>query len=205
MPGRVAAMIALVQVAACTGGQGSAGGPGLDGLGDALYTLPPLSTGERDTVRLVAGEYRRRYDESSATLRRVFLSGLVARGELDGRVGEDAAVILVDQPGGSGTFHHLAALMRRADGWESPAAVFLGDRIRIDSLSIQSDDGTISVTFRTRAEGAPMAAEPTVTQTRRYRMAGDSLARVERRESIPADGPRQVGRLDRRPCQSPGG
>lgn len=190
MLGRIAgAVILLAQAAACAGDQPPAGDSGLEAPnaspGDALYTLPPLSTGEQDTVRLVAGEYTRRYDESSATVRRVFLSDFVAGGELDGRAGEDAAVILVDQPGGSGTFYYLAALMRRGEGWESPTAVFLGDRVRIDSLSIESDDGEIAVTFRTRAEGVAMAGEPTVTQTLRYRVVAGSLARVDEGKTRP--------------------
>lgn len=190
MLGRIAgAVILLAQAAACAGDRPPAGDSGLEAPnanpGDALYTLPPLTTGEQDTVRLVAGEYTRRYDESSATVRRVFLSDFVAGGELDDRAGEDVAVILVDQPGGSGTFYYLAALMRRGEGWESLTAVFLGDRIRIDSLSIDSDDRAIAVTFRTRAEGVAMAGEPTVTQTRRYRAVTGSLARVDEGETRP--------------------
>ena len=173
------AVIVLAQAAACAGDRPPADDSGLDAPGEALYTLPPLSTGEPDTVRLVGGEYRHRYDESAATVRRVSLTGLVARGELDGRPGEDAAVILIDQPGGSGTFYYLAALMRRGEGWESVTAAFLGDRIRIESLSIGSEDRLVSVTFRTRAEGAAMAAEPTVRQTRHYRLVAGSLVGVD--------------------------
>ena len=184
MLGRIAcAGILLAQAAACTGDRPPAGDRGLeaprDDLRNTLYTFPPYTTGEQDTVRLVAGEYTHRYEESAATVRRVSLSDFVARGELDGRAGDDAAVILVDMPGGSGTFYYLAALTRREVGWESPTAVFLGDRIRIDSLSIESDDGVIEVTFRTRADGVPMAGQPTVVQTRRYRVVAGSLTRVD--------------------------
>ena len=184
MLGRVVgAAIVLAQAAACTGDQPPAGNGGHDipgdTLGDALYTLPPLSTGEPDTVRLVGGEFLHRYAESAATVRRVSLSGFVARGELDGNPGEDAAVILIDEPGGSGTFYYLAALVRREEGWESVTAVLLGDRIRIESLSIDSEDTEVSVTLLTRAEGVAMAAEPTVSQTRHYRAVAGSLVQVD--------------------------
>ena len=188
MLGRVVStMIVLAHGAACTGEQPPAGDSGRDStggapgntLGDALYTLPPLPTGEPDTVRLANGEYVHRYDESAATVRRVSLSGFVARGELDGNPGEDAAVVLIDQPGGSGTFYYLAALVRKGEGWESVTAVLLGDRIRIESLSIDSDDTEVSVTFLTRAEGVAMAAEPTVSQTQHYRAVAGSLVQVD--------------------------
>jgi hypothetical protein len=180
-------MIVLAHGAACTGDQPPAGDSGRDStggapghtLGDALYTLPLLSNGEPDTVRLVGGEYLHRYDESAATVRRVSLSDFAARGELDGNPGEDAAVILIDQPGGSGTFYYLAALVRRGEEWESVTAVFLGDRIRIESLTIDSDVREISVTLRTRAEGVAMAAEPTVVQTQSYRVVAGALVQAD--------------------------
>lgn len=194
MLGRVVStMIVLAHGAACTGDQPPAGDSGRDSMGvapgntldEALYTLPPLSTGEPDTVRLVGGEYLHRYDESAATVRRVSLSDFAARGELDGNPGEDAAVILIDQPGGSGTFYYLAALVRREEGWESVTAVFLGDRIRIESLTIDSDVREISVTLRTRAEGVAMAVEPTVVQTQSYRVAAGALVRADRGDTGP--------------------
>lgn len=194
MLGRVVStMIVLAHGAACTGDQPPAGDSGRDSTGvapgntldEALYTLPPFSTGEPDTVRLAGGEYLHRYDESAATVRRVSLSDFVARGELDGNPGEDAAVILIDQPGGSGTFYYLAALVRGGEGWEGVPAVFLGDRIRIESLSIDSDDREISVTLRTRADGVAMAVEPTVVQTQSYRVAAGALVQADRGDTGP--------------------
>lgn len=194
MLGRVVStMIVLAHGAACTGDQPPAGDSGRDSMGvapgntldEALYTLPPLSTGEPDTVRLVGGEYLHRYDESAATVRRVSLTDFAARGDLDGYAGEDAAVILIDQPGGSGTFYYLAALVRRGEGWESVTAVFLGDRIRIESLSIDSDVREISVTLRTRADGVAMAVESTVVQTQSYRVAAGALVRADRGDTGP--------------------
>lgn len=179
MLGRIVAIVIVLAAAACSGDQPPADEEGAYTLGDALYTLPPLSTGEPDTVRLVDGEYLQRYDESAATVRRVTLSDFVARGKLDGNPSEDAAVILIDQPGGSGTFYYLAALVRSGEGWESVTAVLLGDRIRIESLSVDSEDREVSVTFLTRAAGVAMAAEPTVRQTRHYRAVAGSLVQLD--------------------------
>lgn len=192
MLGRVVGtVLILAQPAACSRDHPPAGDSGRDipgnPLDDALYTLPPLSTGEPDTVRLVGGEYLHRYDESAATVRRVTLSDFVVRGELDGNPGEDAAVVLIDEPGGSGTFYYLAALMRREEGWEGVTAVLLGDRIRIESLAIDSDDREVSVTLRTRAEGVAMATEPTVGLTRRYRAVAGSLVQVTEGTPVPTN------------------
>ena len=144
-----------------------------DGPENAVYRL------DRDTIRLTGGEYRQRYDEGSATIRVVLLSDFVAHGDLYGDGTEDAAVILIDDPGGSGTFYWLAALSRREGGYDNVATEFLGDRIRIESLRIDSAEREIVVELLTRPEGVAMAEAPTVPERRRYVIAGGSLVAVD--------------------------
>lgn len=76
------------------------------------------------------------------------------------------AAILVDSPGGSGTFYYLIGGMQK-DGKEIYSKpVLLGDRVKIESVSVfdpgKDDNGVIEVKYLDRSQGASMAAEPTV-------------------------------------------
>lgn len=94
-----------------------------------------------------------------------------AFGDLDGDGATDAAVIIVDQPGGSGSFYYVAVLM---SGTTTPAQTsLLGDRIAIDSLS--AAHGRIVVSTLDRRFDEPLAAVPTVPVTHTFAVAGGSL------------------------------
>ena len=113
----------------------------------------------------------------SATKTRISLGEEQAAGDLNGDGAKDAAVTLVADPGGSGTFTYLAAVINQEGVARPIASVFLGDRIVVKSLAIQS--GEIVVTLLTRKPDEPMAAEPTVEVTRKFRLQGDELVEAE--------------------------
>jgi hypothetical protein len=48
----------------------------------------------------------------------------------------DTVVILVNQPGGSGTFYYLAALLNTTAGLTVTPAVLLGDRIKVNAVRL---------------------------------------------------------------------
>jgi len=95
-------------------------------------------------ARLVNGEYREPVASGSATETVVKLTHHITFGKLDGK--EVAAVILVTDPGGSGTFYDLALLVKGPEGWTNQEVAFLGDRIKIHSLAITNDGIMISIT-----------------------------------------------------------
>jgi heat shock protein HslJ len=96
-------------------------------------------------VQLVNGEYREPAAPGSATEIVVRLTDAIAFGKLDGR--EAAAVILVTHPGGSGTFHDLALLLKGPQGWIHQDIAFLGDRTKIHSLTIANDAIVVDMTL----------------------------------------------------------
>ena len=49
----------------------------------------------------------------------------------------------------------------------------LGDRIVVKSLAL--DSGNVAVSLLTRRPDEPMSAEPTVEDTRRFKLQGDQL------------------------------
>ncbi len=95
-------------------------------------------------AKLVNGEYSEPVASGSATETVVKLTHHITFEKLDGK--EVAAVILITDPGGSGTFYDLALLVKRPEGWTNQEVAFLGDRIKIHSLAITNDAIMISIT-----------------------------------------------------------
>ena len=90
------------------------------------------------------GEYREPVGPGLATELIVKLNDRRAFGKLDGK--EAGAVIVVTDPGGSGSFYGLALLVKEPQGWVNQEVVFLGDRIKIHSLALVNDGITVDMT-----------------------------------------------------------
>lgn len=129
------------------------------------------------TISLVDGQYQQKPSPDSATyIVNVSLTGPIAYGDLDGDGVEDAALVLTDEPGGSGTFVSLAAA-RNVDGEaEGVATTPLGDRVKVEALAIA--DGIITVELVTHGPSDPMCC-PTQAATWRYRLEGENLVQIE--------------------------
>lgn len=129
-----------------------------------------------DTFQLIDGEYRKKYEPDSASERILRLSHSAA-GNLDDTGGEDAVVILIDNPGGSGTFYYLFAFINQNGKPFNVATILLGDRVRVEGLAIKEKE--IIVDMLTRGDDEAMASEPTLEITRKYRLEANRLALVE--------------------------
>ena len=90
--------------------------------------------------------------------------GSPAYGDLDGDGDEDAALLLVHDPGGSGTFYYVAAALQEPGGYRGTAGVLLGDRILPRDLHIKN--GVLRADYLDRRAEEPMAAAPSVDQSR---------------------------------------
>lgn len=86
--------------------------------------------------------------------------GEPVRGDLNGDGREDAAVMLVHNPGGSGTFYYAAAALNTLMGTKGTNAVFLGDRIAPQTLELRED--AVIANYAERNPGEPMTARPSV-------------------------------------------
>ena len=139
-------------------------------LPNAEYPIDVVSTGK---AQLRNGFFEETVVPGSATKTRISLGKEQATGDLNGDGAQDAAVVLVANPGGSGTFTYLAAVVNRNGAAEPIASVFLGDRIIVKSLAIES--GKIFATLLTRKPNEPMAAKPTVEVKRMFKLRGDSF------------------------------
>lgn len=89
-----------------------------------------------------------------------------AHGDLNADGEEDTAVLLVRSGGGSGVFVYTASYVSGPVGYKGGDAVFIGDRISPQSISISN--GVVSVTYLDRASDEPFAAEPTISTTKQF-------------------------------------
>lgn len=75
--------------------------------------------------------------------------------------------------GGSGRFVYLVWLKDAEISFNQIDEVYLGDRIRVQSISADTD--TVTVTYLTRKPDEPFAAEPTVKTVAKFGFGGDKL------------------------------
>jgi len=139
-------------------------------LAEAEYPLELSPTGR---VRLTHGAYEASSAPRSAAKLAVRLGKDWARGDLNADAEPDAALILVAQTEGSGTFSYLAVAQSRAGRPEPVASVVLGDRVVVQSLRIEA--GEVVVQLLTRAAGEPMTSAPKTPQTSKYVLRGGKL------------------------------
>ncbi len=149
-----------------------AGGAGLgeEALGNLEYKSGFTQSG---TAPLVNGEYREPAAPGSATETVVTLTEWIAYGQLNGR--EAAAVILVTDPGGSGTFYDLAVVVEQGGQPVNVATTSLGDRVQVNSLTIENNE--IVVDMITQGPDDPMCC-PTQQVVRSYVLEGDQLVQT---------------------------
>src|SRR5882672_11379925 len=115
---------------------------------------------ERDTVALVNGHAEREAAPGSATRVTTRLADPRVSGDVDGDGRPDTVVVLIYQPGGSGSFFYLAALLNAVGGVTTTPAVLLGDRIKVTGVKL--DSRTIVVEVLDRTAGQPLSESPSV-------------------------------------------
>ena len=114
------------------------------GLPAAAPTLPELQNATYDGVyeyplTLEAGRWEGdAYVAGGASRPRAGLAdGIYASGDLDGDGREEAAVVLWESGGGSGSYHYVAVLHREGGGIVNVDTVLVEDRPKILALRIQ--------------------------------------------------------------------
>jgi heat shock protein HslJ len=130
-----------------------------------------------ETVQLNNGEYREPAAPGSATEIIVRLNHEFAYGKISGK--EAVIVILVTDPGGSGTFHDLALLFKEDGLWVNKDLKTLGDRVEVQDLSMEGN--LITVNLITHRPVDPMCC-PTLEKKLHYTIEEDQLV-----EMVPSD------------------
>ncbi len=127
------------------------------------FSVDPLNAAysiEGRTVRLKDGRSEIRITPHSASTIKTVVYGKPVYGDLDGDGRKDAAILLIHDPGGSGTFFYVAGALNINGTIRGTNAVWLGDRITPPALQIH--DGILIVRYADRGHGEPMVTTPTV-------------------------------------------
>jgi heat shock protein HslJ len=124
---------------------------------------------DQGTVQLNNGEYR------AAAEQIVTLTNFAAFGDLDGDGQDEAAVILVTNTGGSGSFYDLAIVRKQSGALTNLATTLLGDRVQIKSLRIEN--GKISVDLLTQGPDDAMCC-PTQYVINQYALQNGELVQT---------------------------
>ncbi|XLQ20764.1 MAG: hypothetical protein ACKUBY_03755 [Candidatus Moraniibacteriota bacterium] len=138
------------------------------GIKNATYRI------EIEEVTLVDGKSEEEAAPGSATKIVTQTTDFMAEGDLQQGTGAtlDGAVVLTQDPGGSGTFYYVGAIIQQPDGTYLAAdgTYLLGDRIVIKELKV--DGRMIHVTYLVREDDEPMSAKPTIEITKQYSTKG---------------------------------
>lgn len=140
----------------------------LTALKNARYYI-----GGPETVALKNGEFRegtiQNHNFSHVWLERA------AIGDLNGDGQEDAAVIVSQNAGGSGTFSYLNAVLNQGGSPEPVATRELGDRVVINTLQIKA--GKIYLDLVSHSPKDAMA-QPTLRKVITYSLQGNNLVEL---------------------------
>ena len=124
-------------------------------------------------VTLVGGKSAQAAAPGSAEIITTQVFGMPIFGDVNGdRVG-DAAVILFQTGGGSGTFYYAAAALAVSSGTVGTNAILLGDRIAPETEQIAN--GIITVNYAGRKPTDPMATPPSMGVSKYLVVVGTNL------------------------------
>jgi heat shock protein HslJ len=142
-------------------------------LPNAEYPVDDASTGK---AQLKDGVFEESIAPCSAGKIKVLLGKEQSFGDVNGDGAEDAAVTLVVDSGGSGTFTYLALVLNENGTAKPVSSILLGDRIVVKSLAIQA--GKVVVTMFIRKPTDSMSMAPKIEVTRKFKLQSAKLIEV---------------------------
>ncbi|MDR3576761.1 MAG: hypothetical protein P4L50_23095 [Anaerolineaceae bacterium] len=146
----------------------------LPALANANYPIDITST---QMAQLKDGVFEESAAPGSASKITVTLGKNQVEGDLNGDGVPDSAVTLIADPGGSGTFTYLAAVINKNGTADPLNSVLLGDRIILKSLTFQS--GQIEVEYLDHAANEPLASDPTLAVNKKFKLQDNKLIEVK--------------------------
>jgi heat shock protein HslJ len=173
--------LTLIALAGAAGSSAAQGGgalqpasPGTGALTIGQARNASISGVYDTTVTLTDGVFEGApFDQGGASRPRlIVMRDLVALGNLDGAPGDEAAMMLAENSGGSGEMVYLSAIGLRAGAPASIGTIAVGDRTKIVTFGISGADVVMEV-----IEAGPNdpACCPTQVATKVYALEGGAL------------------------------
>jgi hypothetical protein len=145
----------------------------LNQLKSGTYPLEFTANGQ---IQLVNGQATHDIMPDSASKLTVRLADQSAFGDLNDDGLDDAAIVLISNPGGSGTFYNLIAVLNQSGQPKGAVSLQLGDRVQLKSINIVGSQ--IKVDMITQGPSDPLCC-PTLEVTQTYQLQGDQLIQVK--------------------------
>ena len=140
------------------------------------------------TVQLTDGRYQEG-PPGSETYISISVTDYIARGDLNGDGENEAVAIVAEDYGGSGTFVFLVVYQYLNDEAHFLTSIFLDDRPRINSLTVEDGKIFVDVIIHTRDD--PMCC-PTLVTTRHYLLNGVNLIMTDYSTITPSGDLRRI-------------
>ena len=137
---------------------------------NATYTI------EEREIQLVAGRSEIEVAPGSASKLITQAFGEPVYGDLNSDGMEDAALLLTQDSGGSGTFFYLAVAVKELEGYKGTNAIFLGDRIAPQPTEVRN--GVVVANYADRLPGEPMTTPPSVGKSLYAKLINGMLAEI---------------------------
>ncbi len=128
----------------------------------------PVRDGSQ-TVQLAGGKYEA--GQGADYLMAALLPN-IAFGDLNNDGVADAVVVLAENYGGSGTFLSLVPVLATTEGPKPEKGVTLGDRVQVQSVSVQN--GQVTVSLMAQGPNDPQCC-PSQAETRVYQLPSHLL------------------------------
>lgn len=112
------------------------------------------------TFMLVNGKAEKEIAPGSVSKQKISMFGDPVYGDFNGDGVKDAAVMLVSDGGGSGSFFYAVLAISTGTTFVSTNALLLGDRIAPQNINIE--DGRAVYNYAERKAGEPMTTQPSI-------------------------------------------
>lgn len=113
-----------------------------------------------ETFNLVGGIASNEIAPSSATKNTLSIFGEPVYGDLTGDDKNDVAILLVNNPGGSGIFYYAVLAINENGNYKTTNAILLGDRIAPQTIEIH--DGIALFNYAERKAGESITTPPSM-------------------------------------------
>lgn len=150
----------------------------------AMQQIPPVDPKnatyniDGNNITLVNGVAQQEAAPGSASKIVTQYFGNEVTGDFNGDGIDDAAFILTENNGGSGTFYYIALALGSKNGTQGENAILLGDRIAPQSTVFQ--DGEIIANYADRKPDDPMTAVPSVGVSRYFKVSNGELVETQK-------------------------
>ncbi len=128
------------------------------------------------SITLLDGTFEEKAAPDSALKSVTRYFGNETFGDLNADSKEDAAFLITQDGGGSGTFFYVVAAVQTESGYSGTNAILLGDRIAPQTTEIV--DGQIVVNYADRKSDEPFTTQPTVGISKHFKVQDEYLTEV---------------------------